>query len=101
MRAPAFIEAAGGGGDARRGDLVVQPPADVVRPGLPAVARPGVLLGTRFNAAGQVQLELKTSWRDGTTHRVMSPLERMQRLAALVPPPPRIVDQPPGPSVMM
>jgi hypothetical protein len=39
------------------------------------------------NAAGQVQLELKTPWRDGTTHLVLSPLEFMQRLAALVPRP--------------
>ena len=30
-------------------------------------------------------LKLKTPWRDGTTHLVMSPLEFMQRLAALVP----------------
>ena len=37
------------------------------------------------NAAGQVVLKLKTPWRDGTTHLVMSPLEFMQRLAALVP----------------
>jgi hypothetical protein len=41
----------------------------------------------RVNAAGQVELELKTPWRDGTTHLVMSPLEFMQRLAALVPRP--------------
>jgi hypothetical protein len=41
----------------------------------------------RVNAAGQVQLELKTPWRDGTTHLVLSPLEFMQRLAALVPRP--------------
>jgi Putative transposase len=39
------------------------------------------------NAAGQVVLKLKTPWRDGTTHLVMSPLESMQRLAALVPRP--------------
>jgi len=39
------------------------------------------------NAAGQVVLRLKTPWRDGTTHLVMSPLEFMQRLAALVPRP--------------
>ena len=39
------------------------------------------------NAAGQVVLKLKTPWRDGTTHLVMSPLEFMQRLAALVPRP--------------
>jgi len=40
------------------------------------------------NAAGQVVFKLKTAWRDGTTHLVMSPLEFMQRLAALVLPPP-------------
>jgi hypothetical protein len=34
-----------------------------------------------------VELKLKTPWRDGTTHLVMSPLEFMQRLAALVPRP--------------
>ena len=39
------------------------------------------------NAAGQVVLKLMTAWRDGTTHLVMSPLEFMQRLAALVPRP--------------
>ena len=39
------------------------------------------------NAAGQVVLKLKTPWPDGTTHLVMSPLEFMQRLAALVPRP--------------
>jgi hypothetical protein len=37
--------------------------------------------------AGQVVPKLKTPWRDGTTHLVMSPLEFMQRLAALVPRP--------------
>jgi hypothetical protein len=41
------------------------------------------------NTAGQVVLKLKTPWRDGTTHLVMSPLEFMQRLAALVPRPRR------------
>ncbi len=39
------------------------------------------------NGKGQVVLQLKSSWRDGTTHIVMSPLEFMQRLAALVPRP--------------
>jgi Putative transposase len=39
----------------------------------------------QLNAAGQVELKLKTPWRGGTTHLVMSPLEFMQRLAALVP----------------
>src|SRR5258708_2739354 len=33
------------GGDARRGDLVVDAPADVLRPGLAAVRPPGVLVG--------------------------------------------------------
>jgi Putative transposase len=41
----------------------------------------------QINTAGQVELKLKTPWRDGTTHQVMSPLEFMQRLAALVPRP--------------
>ena len=59
------------------------------------------LLQTRSGAAG-VELracaatsralhwlvfKLKSPWRDGTTHLVMSPLEFMQRLAALVPRP--------------
>ena len=39
------------------------------------------------NQAGQVVLQLKSPWRDGTTHIVMSPLQFMQRLAALVPRP--------------
>jgi hypothetical protein len=37
-----------------------------------------------------VEPKLKTPWRDGTTHLVMSPLEFMQRLAALVPRPRRL-----------
>jgi len=40
-----------------------------------------------LNAAGQVQLELKKPGRDGTKYLVMSPLEFMQFLAALVPRP--------------
>jgi putative transposase len=40
-----------------------------------------------LNRAGQVVLTLKTPYRDGTTHIVMSPLEFMQRLAALAPRP--------------
>ncbi|MCA1853530.1 MAG: transposase [Beggiatoa sp.] len=39
------------------------------------------------NRAGDVVLQLKSPYHDGTTHIVMSPLELMQRLAALVPPP--------------
>jgi Putative transposase/Transposase zinc-binding domain len=39
------------------------------------------------NRAGDVVLQLKSAFKDGTTHVVMSPLEFMQRLAALVPRP--------------
>lgn len=39
------------------------------------------------NHVGQVVHELKTPYRDGASHLVMSPLEFMQRLAALVPRP--------------
>ncbi|CAG9932509.1 protein of unknown function [Candidatus Nitrotoga arctica] len=39
------------------------------------------------NKEGQVMLTLKTLYRDGTIHIVLSPLEFMQRLAALVPRP--------------
>ena len=52
------------------------------------IARPALANErVQCNAAGQVELKLKTPWRDGTTHQVMSPLEFMQRLAALVPRP--------------
>ena len=37
--------------------------------------------------AGEVVLQLKTPYRDGTTHLVMAPLEFLQRLAALIPRP--------------
>ena len=40
-----------------------------------------------MNNSGQLVLKLKTPCRDGTSHLVMSPLEFMQRLAALVPRP--------------
>ncbi len=45
----------------------------------PAIANERLAL----NSAGQVVLTLKTPYRDGTTHIVMSPLEFMQRLPAL------------------
>ena len=41
----------------------------------------------KLNSAGDVVLQLKSPYRDGTTHIVMRPLEFMQRLAALVPRP--------------
>ena len=40
--------------------------------------------------AGQVVLQLKSPWRDGTTRIVMSPLEFVQRLAAALVPRPRL-----------
>jgi Putative transposase len=50
------------------------------------IARPALANDrVKINAKGQVELKLKTSCRDGTAHHVMSPLEFMQRLAALVP----------------
>jgi len=49
----------------------------------PAIANDRLSL----NSAGDVVLQLKTPYKDGTTHIVMSPLEFMQRLAALVPRP--------------
>jgi hypothetical protein len=39
----------------------------------------------KLNRAGQVVLQLKSPYRDGTTHIVMEPLEFMERLAALMP----------------
>jgi hypothetical protein len=39
------------------------------------------------NRAGQVVLQLKSAYKDCTTHIVMAPLEFMQRLAKLVPRP--------------
>lgn len=39
------------------------------------------------NRSGDVVLRLKSPYRDGTTHIVLSPLEFMQRLATLVPRP--------------
>ena len=39
------------------------------------------------DGSGDVVLQLKSAWRDGTTHIKMSPLGFMQRLAALVPRP--------------
>ena len=39
------------------------------------------------NRAGQVVLQLKSPYKDGTTHIVMEPLEFMERLAVLVPRP--------------
>ena len=40
-----------------------------------------------INRQGNAVLKLKTPWRNGTTHIVMTPMEFMQKLAALVPRP--------------
>ncbi|MGH8652492.1 MAG: transposase [Gammaproteobacteria bacterium] len=49
----------------------------------PAIANERLTL----NRAGEVVLQLKSPYHDGTTYIVMEPLEFMQRLAALVPRP--------------
>jgi Putative transposase len=36
---------------------------------------------------GRLLYRLKHRWRDGTTHVIYEPLELLERLAALVPPP--------------
>ena len=52
------------------------------------IARPAIANERlKCNRAGQVVLQLKSAHKDGTTHIGMSPLEFMQRLAALVPRP--------------
>jgi hypothetical protein len=52
------------------------------------VARPAIANDRlKVTDCGQVVLKLKTAFRDGTTHVVRSPLEFLQRLAALVPRP--------------
>lgn len=40
-----------------------------------------------LTSSGQVRYTLKTPYRDGTTHIVLDPLDRMARLVALMPPP--------------
>ena len=40
-----------------------------------------------MNHEGNAVLKLKTPWRNGATHIVLTPMEFMQRLAALVPRP--------------
>jgi len=49
----------------------------------PAVAEERLAL----TAHGDVRYQLKTPYRDGTSHIVLSPLDLLARLAALVPPP--------------
>jgi hypothetical protein len=52
------------------------------------ITRPAIAIERlKRDGSGDVVLQLKSAWRDGTTHIKMSPLEFMQRLAALVPRP--------------
>ena len=52
------------------------------------ISRPAIANARlKEDAAGNVVLQLKGPWRDGTTHLGMTPLEFMQPLAALVPRP--------------
>jgi hypothetical protein len=51
------------------------------------VSAQGFSLHAEVRCAGDVVWQLKTPYQDGTTHIVMSPLELMQHLAALVPRP--------------
>jgi len=51
------------------------------------VSRPPVSVERlTLTAQGDVRLQLKTPYRDGTTHIVLEPLDFLARLAALVPP---------------
>src|SRR5262245_9581808 len=57
-------------------------------PTISAITRPAIANERlKRNHAGQVVLQLKSPYKDGTTHIVMEPLEFMERLAALVPRP--------------
>jgi len=49
----------------------------------PAIAEERLALTQR----GDIQLQLKTPYRDGTTYVILEPLDFLARLAALVPPP--------------
>ena len=52
------------------------------------IARPAIANDRlTLNRAGDVVLQLKSPYHDGTAHIVMSPLELVRRLAALVPRP--------------
>lgn len=52
------------------------------------VARPPLAAGSLQQiSAEEYSFKLKTPWRDGTTHLIFSPIELIEKLAALVPPP--------------
>ena len=55
---------------------------------MPLITRPAIAKErVKRDGAGNVVLQLKSAWCDGTRHIRMSPLEFMRRLAALVPRP--------------
>jgi hypothetical protein len=41
----------------------------------------------RLRADGRVLVELKTVWRDGTSHFLFEPIEFLEKLAAIIPRP--------------
>ncbi len=52
------------------------------------VSRPPIAVERlALTSSGQIRYQLKSAYRDGTTHIVLDPLDLMARLAALVPPP--------------
>ena len=52
------------------------------------VARPALAGGRlRILDADHLSFALKTPWSDGTSHLLLSPMELLEKLAALVPPP--------------
>ena len=52
------------------------------------VSRPPLAAGSLQKISDEeYSFKLKTPWRDGTTHLILSPLELIEKLAALVPPP--------------
>ncbi len=83
------------GGAARAGGFSLHAGIDIApnqRPKLERlcryVSRPPVATERMsLTSSGHVRYQLKTPYRDGTTHLVIEPLDLMARLAALVPPP--------------
>ena len=60
------------------------------------VARPALASGRlRILDSQRLCFALKTPWSDGTSHLLLSPLDLLEKLAALVPPP-RVRPQVPG-----
>ena len=52
------------------------------------VARPPLAAGSLQRISDEeYSFKLKTPWQDGTTHLILSPMELIEKLAALVPPP--------------